>query len=390
MDGIGPAVSVLPGNEIEVSVRPVKFKLVIAALVSASAALAQSSDPVAQARDPLAPLPDPVLRPSYTPTFVQAPTSGFEGYKARLAALARAGGVREATVASVVPGLRLNGTVMRLDRAQPGNIGNTSYTPPFEPYRRRHVSADLIRRGQARYAALWPWVSGLEARTGVPASVMMAIYGHETSYGAVTGNFDIIEALASLAYEGRRRPMFEREFVAGLKLLDLGIPRWRLKGSWAGATGYPQFMPSTVLRLRADGDNDGRAEIWSNEIDGLASIGNYLKDAGWRPGAPWGVAVRVPSTLNRTTIRNTATAAECPRVHARHSRPMTMREWRALGIVPVGRSLGDATTATLLEPDGPGATAYLLTDNYRAILKYNCSNFYALSVGLLANAIIGR
>jgi membrane-bound lytic murein transglycosylase B len=316
--------------------------------------------------------------------------SGFEAYKSRLTYIARAGGIGEATIAAIVPGLQLNSRAISLDRGQPGAIGNTSYTPPFEPYRRRHVSADLIRRGQSRYATLWPWLSRVEQRTGVPASVMMAIYGHETSYGAVTGGFDILEALASLAYEGRRRALFEGEFVAGLKLLEMGIPRWRLKGSYAGATGYPQFMPSTVIRLRADGDGDGKAEIWSNQVDGLASIGNYLRDAGWKPGVPWGVAVNVPATLDRDAVRNMTAATECPRVHARHSRPQTMAQWRAMGVTPVDRSLPDGELATLIEPDGRGATAYLLTGNYKAILKYNCSNFYALSVGLLANAIIGR
>jgi membrane-bound lytic murein transglycosylase B len=353
--------------------------------------------------DPLAPLPEaaaPARPQPPQPSFVQPATqsavvpsptaTSFEAYKSRLTYIARAGGIREATIAAVIPYLRVSNSAIRLDRGQPGAVGNTSYTPPFEPYRRRHVSADLIRRGQSRYASLWPWLSRIEQRTGVPASVMMAIYGHETSYGAVTGNFDILEALASLAWEGRRRALFEREFVAGLKLLDMGIPRWRLKGSYAGATGYPQFMPTTVIRLRADGDGDGQSEIWSNQVDGLASIGNYLKDAGWKPAVPWGIAVNVPSTLDRNAIRNTVTAAECPRVHARHSRPMTMAQWRALGVTPQGRSLPDGELAQLLEPDGSGRTAYLLTGNYKAILKYNCSNFYALSVGLLANAIIGR
>ena len=105
---------------------------------------------------------------------------------------------------------------------------------------------------------------------------------------------------------------------------------------------------------------------------------------------PWGIAVRVPGTLDRSAVRNLATAPDCPRVHARLSRPLTMREWRALGVVPLSRSLADNQLATLFEPDGRGETAYLLTSNYKAILKYNCSNFYALSVGLLANAIVGR
>jgi membrane-bound lytic murein transglycosylase B len=350
--------------------------------------------------DPLAPLPEAarpqvqppapaVIRPAPT-AYVPAPSSGFESYKSRLTYIARAGGISEATIAAIVPSLQVNSRAIRLDRGQPGAIGNTSYTPPFAPYRRRHVNSDLIRRGQSRYATLWPWLSRVEQRTGVPASVMMAIYGHETSYGAVTGGFDILEALASLAWEGRRRPLFEREFVSGLKLIDMGIPRWRLKGSYAGATGYPQFMPSAVIRLRADGDGDGKAEIWSNQVDGLASIGNFLKDAGWRPGVPWGIPVAVPDSLDRSAVRNVETAAECPRVHARHSRAMTVAQWRALGVTPQGRSLPDNEVVTLLEPDGRGETAYLLTGNYKAILKYNCSNFYALSVGLLANAIVGR
>jgi lytic murein transglycosylase len=352
--------------------------------------------------DPLAPLPEGASRapapapprpliPTYQPSFVQpTATAGFQAYKSRLAYLARSGGVSEATIAAVVPGLQVNSRVIRLDRAQPGNVLNPNSTPPFAPYRRRHVSADLISRGQSRYASLWPWLSRVERQTGVPASIMIAIYGHETSYGAVTGGFDIVEALATLAYEGRRRPLFEGEFVAALKLLDSGISRGRLKGSWAGATGYPQFMPSAVLRLRADGDGDGKAEIWSNQVDGLASIGNFLREAGWKPGAPWGIAVSVPASLDRLAVRNIATAPDCPRVHARHSRPLTMREWRAMGVAPLGRSLADNDIATLFEPDGRGETAYLLTGNYKAILKYNCSNFYALSVGLLANAIIGR
>ena len=298
--------------------------------------------------------------------------------------------MREATIAAVVPYLTVNQRVIQLDRGQPGNIGNPNATPPFEPYRRRHVTPDLIRRGTARYVAYSPQLTAIEVRTGVAASVLMAIYGHETSYGTVTGSFDIINSLATLAYEGRRRALFELEFVAALKLLDQGIPRSRLKGSWAGATGYPQFMPSAVLRLRADGDGDGRADIWSNEMDGLSSIANFLREAGWKANTPWGIPVRISPGFDRASVRNLATSPDCPRVHARHSRPLTMAEWRARGIYPVSRTLREEEIAYLLEPDGSYGTAYLLTGNYKAILKYNCSNFYALSVGILADRIIGR
>jgi membrane-bound lytic murein transglycosylase B len=148
-------------------------------------------------------------------------------------------------------------------------------------------------------------------------------------------------------------------------------------------------MPSNVLRLAVDGDGDGYANIWSSEPDGLASIANYLRDAGWKPNVHWGIPVRVPSTLNRAAIVTRLTAPRCEAVYKRHSQWKTMREWRALGVRPVRRTLPDNEMATLIEPDGPNATAYLLSTNYRAILDYNCSNFYALSVGLLADAIAG-
>lgn len=313
--------------------------------------------------------------------------SGFDGYKARLAAKARAAGVREATIANVLPYVRQNPRVIALDRQQPGGPPNSNYFPPFAPYRAQHVTADLITRGAARFRSYRPQLAWLEQRFGVEPQVLMAIFGHETSYGRITGSFDLIDALATLAYEGRRRAFFEDEFVAALRLLDRGTSRQQLKGSWAGATGYPQFMPSNVLRLATDGDGDGRADIWRSEMDGLASIAAYLRGAGWKPNVHWGVPVRVPATLNRAAIRTTLNAPRCPQVYRRHSRWLTMREWRQLGVQPTGAALPESEMATLLEPDGPNATAYLLTGNYRAILDYNCSNFYALSVGLLADRI---
>jgi lytic murein transglycosylase len=258
------------------------------------------------------------------------------------------------------------------------------------PYLREHLTASLISRGQSRYASHWGNLSRIQLRYGVDPAVIMAIYGKETSYGTVTGSFDLLQALASLAYEGRRRTFFEEEFIAALRLLDQGVSRWTLKGSYAGATGYPQFMPSVALRLRADGDGDGYADIWRNEDDAFASIANYLRSAGWKPNVPWGVAVQVPPTLNRVAIQSRLNAPRCAAVFRRHSRWLTVAEWRALGVNPVYRTLPDNEMATLMEPDGPGAGGYLLTTNYRAILDYNCSNFYAMSVALLADHIARR
>ena len=149
-------------------------------------------------------------------------------------------------------------------------------------------------------------------------------------------------------------------------------------------------MPSAIPRLAIDGDGDGHADIWRSQADALASIGNFLNQAGWKANVPWGIAVRTPSGLNRAILRNRAVAPRCARVFARHSKWLTMDQWRALGVRPLGRSLPDHEPATLLEPDGSGETAYLLTVNYRAILRYNCSNFYALMVGLLADKIAQR
>jgi lytic murein transglycosylase len=313
--------------------------------------------------------------------------AGFQSYMSELRQQALAEGVSARTANAVFPTLTLNTRVIELDRAQPGS-SNPSAIPAFAPYRAQHVDTARIARGRQTYLAQRSRLQRIEQETGVPESIMVAIWGHETNYGSYTGNFDLLRSLASLAYEGRRRSLFAGEFIAGLKMLDRGVTREQLKGSWAGATGNPQFLPSIYLRLARDGDGDGRADIWNSPADTLASIGNYFTDAGWRAGQPWGVAVNVPAGLDRSQVRNRLVSPRCPRVFERHSGWRTIAEWRALGVTPQGRSLpSDSVMATLLEPDGQGATAYLLTSNYRVILDYNCSNFYALSVGLLADAV---
>jgi len=316
--------------------------------------------------------------------------SAWDNYKLRLAILARQQWVRDSTIQANVPELTINQRVIELERTEPIARSSGGVVGSLAPYLRSHVTPSLIRRGQVNYVNNYAGLRSLQARYGVDPAVTMSIWGHETSYGTVTGGTDLLEALASLGYYGRRRDFFEGEFIAALKLMDQGVPRWRLKGSWAGATGYPQFMPSVALRLRADGDGDGYSDIWANELDGLASIASYLRDAGWKPNTPWGVAVRTPPTLNRSAIVNRMAAPRCPQVYRRLSRWLSMREWRALGVVPLGRGLADNEMASLIEPDGPDATAYLTTTNYRAILDYNCSNFYAISVGVLADAIAQR
>ncbi|WP_240653144.1 lytic murein transglycosylase [Sphingomonas crocodyli] len=289
---------------------------------------------------------------------------------------------------AVVPTLTYNDRVIRLDRGQPGSSSSSSASPDFAPYLASHVDATRINMGRSRYGRLRPLLASIETKTGVPEQIMLAIYGHETGYGTFTGNFDLLRSLATLAFEGRRRDLFAAEYIDTLLLLQRGIPRETLKGSWAGATGYPQFLPSVYLRLGIDGDNDGRVDIWRSEPDALASIGNYLSDAGWKPGAPWGVAVRVPDGFDRGAVSPLMSSPRCPRVHARHSRWLTVTEWRQKGLMMLGSRIpADDELTMLIEPDGPGRTAYLLTSNYRSILDYNCSNYYALSVGLLGDAV---
>jgi peptidoglycan lytic transglycosylase B len=321
---------------------------------------------------------------------LQSADYSWDTYKVRLAALARLQGVRESTIQTYVPRLDINNTAIQLERTEPVAHTFGGVVGALAPYLRAHVTRSLIVRGRANYRNNYDGMRRLEARYGVDPTVLMAIWGMETSYGTVTGSTDLLNALASLGYYGRRRELFENEFVAALKLIDLGVPRYVLKGSWAGATGYPQFMPSVALRLRADGDGDGYADIWRSELDGLASIAAYLRDAGWKPNTAWGIPVKTPENLDRQAIVSRITSPRCPQVYRRMSRWLSMREWRQLGVIPTGRSLPDNELASLIEPDGPNATAYLLTTNYRSILDYNCSNFYAISVGVLADQIAER
>ena len=312
-----------------------------------------------------------------------AQQESFPAYLQLVAAHARSEGVSETTIAQVLSGLTPNQRVIDLDTAQPGR---QSAPPPMAPYLARHVGSSIVSRGRARYAALAPILPGIEQRYGVPAPVLFAIWGHETNYGSYTGDFDLARSLATLAWEGRRRELFEGELIALMKMVDRGVPRDKLKGSWAGAFGYPQFLPSVYLRLAADGDGDGRSDIFSSPADTIASIANYFRDAGWRPGQPWGVKASVPSGFSVDAYATKLKAPSCQRVHARHSQWKTVAEWRALGVVPLA-PVGSDVLASLFQPDGPGTPAYLLTGNYRVILQYNCSNYYAMSVGLLADEI---
>lgn len=313
----------------------------------------------------------------------------FDGYLADLWPQAEAMGISRTTFDRVIPTLTFNLRVVQLDRNQRDEVRVDPNAPisPFAPYRARHVDASRIAGGRAVFARERAHLSEIERVTGVPPGVVLGIYGHETNYGQITGNFDLLRSLATLAYDGRRRSLFEGEFLAALKMVEQGAPPEALRGSWAGAFGHPQFLPSVYLRLARDGDGDGVAAIWNNQADALASIAHYLQVAGYRRGEHWGFAVSVPNNLARASVVSSTVSPRCPRVFQRHSRFLTASEWRARGVVFQGRAPAEDMLLSLIEPDGPGRTAYLLSGSYRAILDYNCSNFYALSVGLLADEI---
>ncbi len=276
--------------------------------------------------------------------------------------------------------------VVSLDRAQPDDSGKRNI---FADYLTRQLSDVRISQGRARAGENLAALQAASALTGVAPEIIMAIWGMETSYGAVTGNFDLPSALATLAYDGRRAALFTKELDAAVQMVGEGRARRdQMRGSWAGAFGQAQFLPSSYLAHAADGDGDGRIDIWSNVPDTFTSIGSYLADAGWKPGLTWGFRALVPPGFDRATVANPVAPTSCIKPLLRHSLPLPARDWRAQGLQPMNALWpADDVPMTLVEPDGPGEGAFLVTSNYRVIMDYNCSNFYALSVALLGDAV---
>ncbi len=306
----------------------------------------------------------------------------LESYKAG----ARARGLQPAWLEAALQGVVYSPRVVELDRSQPDDSGRRNI---FAAYLDRQLTPQRIEDGKTRAVSHAATLRRISAETGVPAELIVAIWGMETSYGRVMGGFDLPSAVATLAYDGRREALFTRELDALVRMVgEKRAYRFQLKGSWAGAFGQSQFLPTSYLAHARDGDGDGRADIWNSAADTFASIGTYLKDKGWAPGAGWGFRAVVPAGFDRMSVTNTVRPTECIRPLERHSRWLTAAEWRAKGFVPLNAVWpGDQVEMSLVEPDGEGQGAFLTTRNYRAILEYNCSNFYALSVALLADAV---
>lgn len=299
---------------------------------------------------------------------------------------AAARGLKPEWLEATLAGVALVPNVIGADRSQPGTAARPVRFPDYLAAKFR---GDRVSFGQRQFAANRALLAQAEANSGVPAAIIAAIWGIETSYGRVMGRHDLPSALATLAFEGRRRELFTRELDAAVRMVGEGhAARGAMKGSWAGAFGQTQFLPSSYLAYGRDGDGDGRVDLWGSAADVFASIGHYLTRSGWQTGESWGFRTLVPDGFDRAGVAASETPARCVAPLARHSALKPAREWRALGFVPVNAAWpGDEVPMSLIEPDGPGQGAYLVTRSYRAILGYNCSNLYALSVTLLADAI---
>ncbi|TDO09847.1 MULTISPECIES: lytic murein transglycosylase [Halomonas] len=302
----------------------------------------------------------------------QATRMDFARWLADFRREARSEGIGEATLARALDGLRYRPRVIELDRAQP------EFVRPIWQYLDSAVSATRVTTGRQRLAAHRATARQMEQRYGVPAEVIVAIWGIESNYGGNFGNFSTLEALASLAYEGRRRDFARSELLAALRILEDGdIAPERMLGSWAGAMGHTQFLPSSFEAYAVDGDGDGRRDIWGSIPDVMASTAHYLDRAGWQAGQPWGIEVRVPDGF--------------PFADAELSIRHPSRDWTQRGVRTLdGTPLPDFAAASVIVPAGAKGPAFLVGPNFRAILRYNNATSYALAVGILADKIAGR
>ncbi len=260
--------------------------------------------------------------------------------------------------------------VIELDRSQP------EFTMTFAQYRERVVSDQRVRTGKRMMREHRTLLQAVRVRYGVQPRFLVALWGVESRFGEQMGSYRVVEALATLAYDGRRSKFFRGELLDALQILEEGhIEPDRMLGSWAGAMGQVQFMPSSFHQYSVDFDGDARSDLWGNTSDALASAANYLVRSGWKGDQTWGREVRLPSGFDSKLIGRQVTR--------------TLPQWQSLGVRRADGSAlpGRALSASLVQPDGAGRPTYVAYDNYRALLRWNRSDFFALSVGLLSDAL---
>lgn len=306
------------------------------------------------------------------PPLPEGVDAGFAAWLAAFRSKALAAGLPAEVLDRELEGLSPDPRVRGSDRNQP------EFSRPFSHYVKRAAGEDRAAIGRRRMAELSAELGRIEGAYGVPREILVAIWGMESGYGATLGAQDVIRSMATLAVDGRRRAFAEEQLLAALRILASGEwQRERLVGSWAGAMGQTQFIPSNYLALAVDADGDGRRDIWGSAPDALASAANLLARAGWRPGEGWAVEVTAPGEFDFSVVET----LKAPPV-----------AWAEMGVLradgaPYG---GDAAEASLIAPTGYRGPLFLLLPNHFVIRRYNNAVTYAMAGGLLADRIAGR
>ena len=321
-----------------------------------------------------------LLLPPQGPPSVPEPSPPFEEWLQAVIDEAHARGFSDELIASTLTGLTPIERVVERDSSQ------AEFTITLDRYFRTRITPRIVRIGREHAASERPLLRRIHASYGVSPSILLAIWGIESHYGSFTGAYPVFQALATLAWQPRRADFFRGELFNALSIVSGGyIDAKTMTGSWAGAMGQPQFMPSSYLKHAVDFDNDGLRDIWHSEADTLASIASYLRDAGWEAGQTWGREVTVSKAarghLQDIPIRDVGCSAK---------RQMTERRplpiWREAGVrLKTGAPLpASDLPASLVDI---GGRSFLVYPNYETILDYNCAHLYALSVGMLADRL---
>lgn len=317
----------------------------------------------------------------------QEPQVEFQQWLDAVILEARDRGIREDIIGEALTGVTPIPQVVNNDRNQ------AEFTETFEQYLEKRVTSWRIDTGRARLRENRELLARVGEYYGVDPRFIVAFWGIETNYGSFTGGTDVIRALVTLAYDPRRAAYFRAELFSALEILNEGhISHAQMKGSWAGAMGQSQFMPSSFLQFAQDFDGDGKRDIWNSKADVFASIAQYLKAAQWDDKQTWGREVQLPADYHARAEqwRQPPTEYSCS-VLRHHSIQMPLQAWQEIG---VRRADGSALPtqdfmASIVLPDGESGRAFITYTNFRAILKYNCANNYALSIGHLADSFIG-
>lgn len=312
-----------------------------------------------------------VTRASSLPAIDMVDNPGFDAWVMGFRPRAIAHGITPATFDRAFSDVGYVPEVIRRDRNQ------SEFVKPVWEYLDTAVSETRIQNGQAKLSEHARVLAEIEARYGVPREVVVAVWGMESSYGSYRGRMPVIPSLATLAYDGRRGAFFEQQLIAALRIVQAGdVPPREMTGSWAGAMGHTQFIPTSYLAYAVDFRGDGHRDIWSDDpADALASTAAYLAKSGWVPGQPWGEEVLLPAGF--------------PHGLAGKGTRKPVAEWRAMGVRPAAGSLRGQGNASVLLPAGANGPAFLIYDNFRAISRYNAADSYVLGVGHLSDRLKG-